>query len=365
MQIDHLWLVDFRNYAQADMEVSAHGLTVVAGDNGQGKTNLIEAVAYLSRLQSFRSVTTNDMVRVGMPRAVVRAHGSREDRQLLLEAEIVANGRNRAQVNRQPLRRARDLLGAIRTTVFSPDDLDLIKAGPSGRRGFLDETLVSLRPRYDSLRLDLERVLRQRGVLLKQARGHLDPEIATSLDVWDAKLAEVGEAIASERSSLVSRLVPEVTKHYATMSGRGHGGADEAEPELAYAKSWEGELASALHAGRAEDVRRAGTGRGPHRDELVVSLGSMPARTHASQGEQRCLALALRLAAHAIVTEEVGSTPVLLLDDVFSELDEQRSAALVEHLPNGQAILTTAGPIPAGIDPDLVIRVRSGHLVEE
>lgn len=365
MQIDHLWLVDFRNYVQAEMDISPTGLTVVTGDNGQGKTNLIEALAYLSRLESFRGVGPDVLVRVGSQRAVVRAQGLRQDRRLLLEAEIVAGGRNRVQINRQPLRRARDLLGAIRTSVFSPDDLDLIKGGPVQRRRFLDETIVSLRPLYDTMRLDLDRVLRQRGVLLKQARGHLTSEIAASLDVWDTKLAHIGEAVASERSALVSRLAPEVAKHYATLSGGGASGTGLAEPELVYVKSWDGDLASALLAGRGEDLRRAGTSKGPHRDELAVSLASMPARSHASQGEQRCLALALRLAAHAVVTEEVGSAPVLLLDDVFSELDEQRSAALVEHLPSGQTLLTTAGPLPVGVDPDLVVRVRSGQLVGE
>ena len=174
MKLERLWLTDFRCYHEAEITFDP-GLTAVVGANGQGKTNLMEAVAYLATLRSFRGAPNEALVRVGTPRAIVRAEAERDGRSLLLEAEIVANGRNRTQLNRQPLRRARDLLGALRVTVFSPDDLVLVKGSPGERRELLDDVLVGLHPRHDQQRTDLDRVLRQRGALLKQAGGRPSP----------------------------------------------------------------------------------------------------------------------------------------------------------------------------------------------
>lgn len=213
MQLRRLWLTDYRSYASADVTFD-EGLTAVLGPNGQGKTNLLEAIGYLATLGSFRGAPNEALVRSGAERAIVRAEAVREGRELLLEAEIVANGRNRAQLNRQPLKRARDLLGALRVTVFSPDDLTLVKGSPGDRRGYLDETLVSLHPRYDQMRSDLDRVLRQRGALLKQAGGRLTPEVELTLDVFDAKLVAAGEALASARRKLVERMAPVLAAAY-------------------------------------------------------------------------------------------------------------------------------------------------------
>ena len=261
------------------------------------------------------------------------------------------------QVNRQRLARARDLLGVLRVSVFSPDDLVLLKGGPAERRRFLDDTLVALDPRVDALRSDLDRVLRQRGALLKQAGGRLTAEVGFTLDVWDAKLASLGEKLAGERERLIAMLGPVVAQAYAELA------SSDAPVSLAYVAPWRHTgLADALAAARTDDVRRAVSTVGPHRDELEVVLDGLPGRTHASQGEQRCLALTLRLAAHRVVGERVGSPPVLLLDDVFSELDLARSAALVRSLPGGQALLTTAGALPAGIEPERVLRVVDGML---
>jgi DNA replication and repair protein RecF len=357
VRVAHLWLTDFRNYTTADVE-PAPGLTAIVGANGEGKTNLLEAVGYLATLASFRGAPGEALVRAGAEQAVVRAEVEREGRTSLLEAELRAVGRDRVLVNRQPLKRTRDLLGTVRTTVFSPDDLTLVKGGPAERRRLVDDALVACAPRHDATRSDLDRILRQRTTLLKQAGGRLTPEVAATLDVWDAKLAEVGEVLGTARDKLVARLEPVVAKAYDDVASAA------AQVTLTYEAPWRAAgLAAALDAARHDDVRRAVSTVGPHRDELVLTVNGLPARTHASQGEQRSLALALRLATHQVVTEVTGSTPVLLLDDVFSELDPDRSAALLAHLPSGQSLLTTAGPVPEAVAPELVVRVRGGSIV--
>jgi DNA replication and repair protein RecF len=335
--------------------VAPSGLTVITGANGEGKTNLLEAVGWLATLSSFRGAPTEALVRVGAESAVVRGSGSRGGRELLIEGSIDARGRTRVQVNRQPLRRSRDLLGALRVSVFSPDDLILVKGGPAERRRYLDDLLVSCHPRWDAVRTDLDRVLRQRATLLKQAGGRLTPEIGFTLDVWDAQLASLGSTLASGRADLVARLEPELVKAYTQLAGQ------QAAVTLSYWAPWRSVgLEVALEAARRDDVRRGVSTVGPHRDDLVISLEGLPSRTHASQGEQRSLALALRLGGHGVVSDEAGEQPVLLLDDVFSELDPARSSALLAHLPAGQALLTTAGALPADVVPAHRLSVRDG-----
>jgi len=357
VKVTQLWLTDFRNYTSAELCPAPDGMTVLIGANGQGKTNLLEAVSWLATLESFRGAPDEALVRGGARRAVIRAQADRDGRALLVEAELVVAGQDRVQVNRQPLRRARDLLGAIRVTLFSPDDLALVKGSPGGRRRFLDQALVALSPRHDQLRGDLERVLRQRASLLKASGSRPGAGLLASLDVWDAKLAEVGEEVADARASLVGALAALATGAYQELAG------ESVPVTLSYQRSWEGNLAIALLASRNDDLRRGITTVGPHRDDLVLGLGGLPSRHHASQGEARSLALALRLAVHRAVAEEVGSAPVLLLDDVFSELDNDRAAALLAHLPAGQCLLTTTGEVPFQAQPDLVIRVDGGRLV--
>jgi DNA replication and repair protein RecF len=356
-----LWLTDFRSYDSAEVAL-APGLTAVLGANGQGKTNLLEAIGYLATLSSFRGTPTDALIRSGTPQAVVRAEGEREGRELLLEAEIIAGGRNRVQVNRQRLQRARDLLGALRVTVFAPDDLALVKGGPAERRRYIDDLLVALHPRYDALRSDVERVLRQRNALLKQCAGgtRFDDSARTTLDVWDAKLAESGDALARARLELVGRLEPQLQAAYTAVAM--HGGTDVT---ASYDAPWlTGGLAAALAAARKDELRRGVTLVGPHRDDIDVQLNGLPSRTHASQGEQRSLALALRLAGHFVVTEAAGTPPVLLLDDVFSELDPDRSDALLAHLPAGQTVLTSAAGLPPRAAPDKVLLVEDSKVVE-
>jgi DNA replication and repair protein RecF len=358
MQLRRLWLTDFRSYEAAEVEF-APGLTAVVGDNGQGKTNLLEAVAYVATLTSFRGAPAEALVRQGAASAVVRADLTRDDRELLVEAEIVPAGRSRVQVNRQRLSRNRDLLGALRVSVFAPDDLSLVKAGPAGRRRFLDDTLVALSPKNDELRSEVDRVLRQRNALLKQSGGRLSPEVELTLDVWDEKLADAGTRLGERRVALLHDLAPYLGAAYADLAGA------PVEVGATYESGWwggEAGRAGALAAARDEELRRRLTLVGPHRDEVGFAIDGLPARTHASQGEQRSLALALRLAAHRLVSEATGTPPVLLLDDVFSELDPARCEALVTHLlsSGAQTIVTTAGALPPAAQPEAVLRVADG-----
>jgi DNA replication and repair protein RecF len=355
MIVQRLELVDFRNYAAATFELTG-GTTVVVGDNGQGKTNFAEALAYLATLGSFRGAPPDALVRVGATSAVVRAELRDDDgRASLIEAELVPAGRNRVQVNRQRLQRARDLLGVVRVTVFSPDDLSMVKGGPAERRRFMDDTLVALAVKYDAARLELERIVRQRNTLLRQVGGRLDDAATTTLDVWDARFAAAGDQFGYARSTLAARLRPLVLEAYERLAGR------PTAVDLEYEPEWRRTgLAPALTAARDQDVRRGVSTVGPHRDEVGLRIDGLPARTHASQGEQRTLALALRLAAHRLITERTGSTPVLVLDDVLSELDTGRAAALLSHLPAGQVVITTAGAIPPAAAPERIVRVVAG-----
>jgi DNA replication and repair protein RecF len=354
VHLSRLWLHDFRNYESADLTLPP-GLTVVRGDNGEGKTSLLEGIGYLATLASFRGVPNEALVREGAAQAVVRGEGERQGRQLLIEAEIAARGR--VTVNKQRLRRSNDLLDALRVSVFAPDDLELVKGGPSARRRYLDDTLVALAPKHDALRRDLDRILRQRTALLRQSGGRLTPDIATTLDVWDSKLVTAGEALADARAALVADLEPALAKAYADLS------PTRGAVTASYDAPWRGRgLAAALIEARNDELRRGVCLVGPHRDDLTLRINAMPARTHASQGEQRSMALALRLAAHRLVADALDDVPVLLLDDVFSELDPTRTDNLLHHLPPGQAVLTTAGPLPAGADPELTVTVTAGRL---
>ena len=356
MHLQRLWLTDFRSYSSAELTF-APGLTALLGANGQGKTNIMEAVGYLATLSSFRGAPTEALVRHGADSAIVRAEGEREGRALLIEAEISPTGRSRVQVNRQRLTRTRDLLGALRVSVFSPDDLELVKGGPAERRRYLDETLVARRPALDVLRSDLDRILRQRNALLKQAGGRLTPEVEATLLVWDSKLVEAGEALADARTALIADMAAVLARAYDDVAGC------SADVVAHYDAPWRADgLAAALDVARRDELRRGTSLVGPHRDELLLTIDGLPARTHASQGEQRSLALALRLAAHRVVTESTGTPPILLLDDVFSELDPDRSWALLAHLPSGQTLLSSATGLPPGATPEQTYRIEDGSI---
>ena len=364
--VGHLWLTDFRCLAAVDIELGA-GLTVLYGANGQGKTSLLEAVGWIARLRSFRGVPDALLVRAGEPQAVLRGEITTGERRQLFEAEIRAAGRNRVLCNRQAVTRSRDVHGLLRVTVFSPDDLALVKDGPALRRDFLDELLAMLSPRYDAARTDYERVLKQRNALLRS--GVRDDEARTTLDVFDDQLIHAAAELVRGRLQLTERLVPAVRAAYSSLA--------ETDPvvEAAYQAEWAPEvlpgntlellreqLRGALATRRRAEIDRGLTLVGPHRDEWRLTINGLDARYQASQGEQRTLALALRLAGHEVVAALTGTTPVLLLDDVFSELDASRASALVRNLPAGQTLLTTAASVPAEVVPEQQLRIAQGHV---
>ena len=364
--VGHLWLVDFRCLAEIDVEL-ASGLTVVQGANGQGKTSFLEAIGWVARARSFRGVTDAMLVRSGATEAIVRAEVTTSGRQQLFEAEIRATGRNRILCNRQAVTRARDLHGLLRVTVFAPDDLTLVKGGPAERRDFLDELLAMLAARYDAARSDFERVLKQRNALLRS--GVREDEARFTLDVFDEQLVLAGAELTRGRLRLLERLVPAVAGAYETLAldmrpiTATYVSESSSLPLTATdADTLEDQLREELARRRRAEIDRGLTLVGPHRDELHLMIDGLDARYQASQGKQRTLALALRLAGHVVVRELTGAAPVLLLDDVFSELDAQRAAALVRNLPPGQTLLTTAGALPPDVVAQQNLVVRAGRI---
>jgi DNA replication and repair protein RecF len=358
-------LTDFRCYHTAQLALPV-GVTAVLGENGQGKTSLLEGIAWAALGRSFRGVPDAALVRTGAEQAILRvAIEEAGGRARSVEAEIRVATRNRVLVDRHPLHRTRDLLGALRVTVFAPDDLELVKAGPAHRRDYLDELLVSVAPRYAAAHADYDRVLRHRNALLKG--GVRDGDARTTLEVFDDQLVTAGAELVRGRLRLVARLGPAVDEAYRDLAGEGarvdtryeadwaEGGAPDSDavPEA---------LRAALERLRRRELERGTTLVGPHRDEWRLLVGGLESRTHASQGEQRTLALSLRLAGHRVVAETVDDDPVLLLDDVFSELDDQRSRALVKCLPGAQTLVTTAGALPVGVEPEVRFRVADGTI---
>ncbi len=362
--IEQLQLRDFRCFTALDLGL-APGVTVIVGANGAGKTSLLEAVGWVARARSFRAVADAALVARGSEQAILRADVTQGERRQLFEAEIRASGRNRILLNRHPITRTRDLYGLLRVTMFAPDDLQLVKGGPAERRGYLDELLTMLAPRYDAARSDFERVLRQRNALLKG--GVRDEDDDATLSIFDEQLVRSAAEIVRGRLRLLARLGPLISETYAEVSGSGVAVEGTYTAEWAEAPLYEtdaGEVESqlrvAIAARRKQELDRGLTLVGPHRDEWRLLVDALDARTQASQGEQRTLALALRLAGHALVTDLTGAAPVLLLDDVFSELDAPRASALIRRLPGGQTLVTTASAIPDGVEPQRFLRVEHG-----
>ena len=354
MHLVSLAISDFRNIVKTAIEPDPDGTTVITGLNGAGKTSVLEAVGYLSTLQSFRGTPREAMVRRGTDRAILRAKTLVNGRPVTIEAELSAGGRSRTMVNRQTVRRRADLHEALRTTVFSPEDIGVVRAGPTERRRFLDELLAVVDPKAAASVEEVDKILRQRSALLRGVGRRLTAEVAGTLDVWDSRLDAAGTALVEAREALVVQLVPLVGTHYSRLAGQ------PTPVDLDYRRSWPGRLIGALSEGRGKDVERGVSSIGPHRDELELSVDGLPGRTHSSQGEQRSLALALRLAAHQLATERLGSAPVLLLDDVFSELDPLRVRALLAGLPPGQALLTTALPAPPEVSAAKIHALEAG-----
>jgi DNA replication and repair protein RecF len=354
--VSQLSLTDFRSYASAELELSA-GITALVGPNGHGKTNLVEAVGYVATLGSHRVAQDAPLVRQGAERAVVRAQIHRDGRPTLVEVEIAPGRANRARVNRGPVPRARDVLGLLRSVLFAPEDLALVKGDPGERRKFLDELLTARSPRFAAVRQDYDRVVRQRSTLLKSAgsavrRGQGD---IRTLDIWDQHLATSGAELLAGRLDLLTALSDPVRSAYQKVSlGRQTAGltykstlGDNLPAEVAQAPGGGRELLQArlLEATsrmRATELERGLCLVGPHRDDVVISLGSTPAKGYASHGECWSLALSLRLASYELLRHEAGGDPVLVLDDVFAELDAGRRARLAEMVTGAEQVLITA-----------------------
>ncbi|GLV83491.1 DNA replication and repair protein RecF [Streptomyces lavendulae subsp. lavendulae] len=353
MHVSHLSLADFRSYARAEVPL-APGVTAFVGPNGQGKTNLVEAIGYLATLGSHRVSSDAPLVRMGADRAVIRAAVTQGERQQLVELELNPGRANRARINRSSQVRPRDVLGIVRTVLFAPEDLALVKGDPGERRRFLDELVTARSPRMAAVRSDYERVLKQRNTLLKSAamarrHGGRSMDLST-LDVWDQHLARAGAELLAQRLDLIATLLPLADKAYEQLApGGGPLGlayrSSAGEPvDSGEARTREAlyeVLLAALAEVRKQEIERGVTLVGPHRDDVLLRLGDLPAKGYASHGESWSYALALRLASYELLRSE-GTEPVLILDDVFAELDARRRERLAELVAPGEQVLVTA-----------------------
>ncbi|MFV0452679.1 MAG: DNA replication/repair protein RecF [Propioniciclava sp.] len=365
MFVTDLHLADFRSWPLAELEFSA-GVTTLTGRNGQGKTNLVEAVEYLATLGSHRVATDAPLIRVGSPRALVRARvraGIDDERSLALEIEINAGKANKASLNRGPLKRPRDLLGALRVVLFSPEDLALVKGDPSDRRHFIDQVIIQRWPRLAGVKADYDKVLRQRSTLLKSMSGRRGSRPAgdyadSTLEVWNDQLARLGAELVHARLGTLADMSEGMSSAYAAIaptnnavrcgyrsSGLGldpqPGAEQDADILAASVDDLAERMLARMQQRRAEEIARGVSLVGPHRDDLVLSLGPMPAKGYASHGESWSYALALRLGAYALLQAD-GVEPVLILDDVFAELDEVRRARLAARIADAEQVLITA-----------------------
>jgi DNA replication and repair protein RecF len=393
VHLTRLALTDFRSYADVDV-LLAPGVTIFSGPNGEGKTNLVEAVGYAATLASHRAAQDAPLIRKGADQAIIRTAISTAANDALVEIELNAGRANRVRLNRTPLTRPRDVLGVLRTVLFAPEDLALVKGDPGDRRRFLDELLVAMAPRYAAVRADYDRVLKQRTALLKSAGPKGGPKgnresreaVTATLDVWDAHLARTGAELLVAREHLVTALRPHVEKSYAAVAGDGRGPAaieykrsfespppDQVGPVLASTgqagkdeagtthgervRAAEQALRAALLEVRASELDRGVCLAGPHRDELELSVRGLPARGYASHGESWSLALALRLASFDLLRAG-REDPVLILDDVFAELDAGRRERLAALVAEAEQVLVTAA-VPEDI-PEIL---KGAHFI--
>jgi DNA replication and repair protein RecF len=380
MHVDHLQLTDFRSYGSVDLPLEA-GVTTFVGANGQGKTNLVEAIEYLSTMSSHRVASEVPLVRSGAARAIVRAGvraGLDDPRRLTLELEINPGKANRARLNRSPLRQAREIIGVLRTVVFSPVDIAIVKGDPSERRRFLDDLIVARWPRMAGVRADYERVLKQRNTLLKSLSGRLrggppPADAEATLDVWDTHLARAGGELLEARLTTLADLAPHVSKAYADIAPTNNDASAEYRASVnleAFQGRARDSLSAALEAGmaerRVEEIQRGISLVGPHRDDIALSLGMLPAKGYASHGESWSLALALRLGSFHLLRAD-GVEPVLMLDDVFAELDAVRRERLASSVQVAEQVLVTAAV--GGDVPELLagqrFRVASGEVMPD
>lgn len=391
MIVTHLNLTDFRNYRHADVALSA-GPNLFVGSNGQGKTNLVESLGYLSTLGSHRVSTDHAMVRQGAESAIIRARLEHADRTILAEVQINRSGANRAQINRSVIK-TRELPRYFSSVLFAPEDLALIRGEPSGRRRFLDELLVLQSPRFSGVISDYERVLKQRNTLLKSARasGVRGDQLST-LEIWDERLVALGSELIAARTTLVAQLLPDTAEAYESVAGQDHHAtlgnyltiasadptvdddatlsAQQTRPGANPVSAEEAAIGfrAALARLRRAELDRAITLVGPHRDDLVLELNGLPARGYASHGESWSFALALKLASARLLRRDssVGD-PVLMLDDVFAELDESRRSRLADAVKGFEQVLITAAvfdDVPQDLTGNTV-RISAGVILDD
>ncbi len=390
MHVRHLSVIDFRSYPSADLPLG-RGVTTIVGLNGQGKTNLVEAIGYLATLSSHRVATDQPLVRFGATQAVIRGVVDRSGRETVVELELNPGRANRARLNRSPVPRPREVLGSLRTVLFAPEDLALVKGDPAGRRAFLDDLLVQRQPRWAGVRADYDKVVRQRNALLRSVapvlrRGARRPQTGAqsgprpgaqpveearasalhTLDVWNTQLSQVGAQLLYARLRLLRDLGPHLSAAYDAVS------ADSSAARAHYRSSLREEPAKRIEAGevpevaelraellaafdevRDQEVERGVSLVGPHRDDLVLTLGELPARGYASHGESWSFALGLKLAAYQLLRTDLGEDPVLILDDVFAELDSGRRERLAGLVADCEQVLITAA---VGADVPQVLR---------
>ena len=373
MHVRHLTVCDFRSYGTADLPLEP-GVTTIVGLNGQGKTNLVEAIGYLASLSSHRVATDQPLVRFGADQAVIRGAVVRDGRETMVELELNPGRANRARLGRSPAGRPRDVLGTLRTVLFAPEDLALVKGDPSERRKFLDDLLVARQPRWAGVRGEYDKILKQRNALLKSAapvlrRGQRRPpprptdepaddaraSALHTLDIWNEHLATVGSQLLYARLRLLRDLGPYLTSAYDEVS------AGQSDARVSYKSSLREAASASLAAGevpeidqlrteilatldelRDREIERGMSLAGPHRDDLVLSLGELPAKGYASHGESWSFALGLKLAAYQLLRHDLGDDPVLILDDVFAELDSGRRERLAAMVVDCEQVLITA-----------------------
>lgn len=352
MYVDFLELTDFRSYRQVEVELSP-GVSVFEGQNGQGKTNLVEAIEYLSTLASHRVSQDQPLVRAGADQAVIRAGvraGVNDERRIQLDIEIQPGKSNRARLNRGVMPKASAILGMLRVVLFSPDDLAVVKGEPKDRRRFLDEMVIGRWPRMAGVKADYERVVRQRNALLKQMSGRTnkvpDENAEFTLQVWDSQLCDFGAELLAARLDSLTDMTPFTKGAYELIAPINNVAQAEYKcsfplPEESSEKALRAQMADVLIARRGEELARGVTLIGPHRDDVLLSIGELPAKGYASHGEAWSLALSLRLAVFELLRSD-GIEPVLLLDDVFAELDAVRRLRLADAIAEAEQVLITA-----------------------
>ncbi|MBC7596464.1 MAG: DNA replication/repair protein RecF [Kineosporiaceae bacterium] len=374
MRVARLTLHNFRSYGEVEVDLQP-GATAFIGANGQGKTNLVEAIDYVATLDSHRVASETPLVKANTDRAVVRASVVRGDRTALLEVEINPGKANRARINKSPLPRTRDIVGVLRTVLFSPDDLALIKGDPAERRHFLDSLLILQTPRLAGVKADYDRILRQRNTLLKSAGRRRDAELPT-LDIWDENLARVGGALMAARIALLANLAPYLAAAYIQVAA--NAATDRQVATAVYKPSFgldtafvdapalTAALLAELALRRRDELDRGVSLVGPHRDDVTLTLGELPAKGYASHGESWSFALALRLSSFELLRAD-GDDPVLILDDVFAELDLNRRDQLASLVGSAEQVLVTAA-VAADVPEGLIgqrFRVKDGSVTRE